>query len=59
LGVNRGWGKEVAEGEYLDEVVEDGLKVLVGAVVEGIHYFAALEADQYHVKSQKDVGSSF
>lgn len=34
--------KEWERGRYLDEVLEDGLKVLVGAVVEGIERFHAL-----------------
>jgi hypothetical protein len=38
--VNRGEGKGVRE-IYLDEVVEDGLKVLIGAVMERVDYLAA------------------
>jgi hypothetical protein len=55
------WGRSIGErgkgarGIYLDEVVEDGLKVLIGAVMERVDHLAALEADQYHVVSHGGV----
>ena len=42
--------------KYLDEVLEDGLKVLVGAVVEGVDGFGALEGRH---KVNREVRYSF
>ena len=51
LGVGYCWKLEKKERVYLDEMVKDGLKVLVGAVVEGVEGLGALDRKRLAYRS--------